>query len=423
MLTPILRLLFGLCLAWNATASPLDREIILVPQSGNQREDAEIARWQERARATAAGAEVFERLGWAYIAKARRTQDAGFYKLAEKTAAIIDAQFGATLDSRLLRGHVLHNLHHFREAEASARSLVADRGSPADLALLSDALMEQGKLGEAVTVLGRLVNVKPGVDAFSRIAQVRWLKGELAGATAAMESALAACAIRDAEVRAWLLTRLSGYHLQSGEVESALSLAEASDKAAPDYAPALLARGRALLALQRTEEAIGSLQSAARLDPLPEYQWWLADALRLGHRLTEAAAVEAKLKARGAMSDPRTFALFLATRQEDTASAVSLARAELEQRADVFTHDALAWALAANGELAAAAASIRHALSENTRDARLLLHAGEIARLQRDSAKAAGYFAAARLISGTLTPSERALLERRLAGDSLAHTN
>jgi DNA-binding NtrC family response regulator len=82
------------------------------------------------------------------VAKARRAQDAGFYKLAEKTSDAADARFGATPGSRLLRGHVLHNLHRFREAEAVARGLVAERGFAVDLSLLSDALVEQALEGE-----------------------------------------------------------------------------------------------------------------------------------------------------------------------------------------------------------------------------------------------------------------------------------
>ncbi len=64
--------------------------------------------------------------------------------------------------------------------------------------------------------------------------------------------------------------------------------------------------------------------------------------------------MEARLQASGRVNDPRTFLLFLATRGKDTARAVDLAEAELEQRQDVFTQDALAWALTADGRVAEA---------------------------------------------------------------------
>ena len=393
-----------------AATANLDREIVLAPHSGAAVEDAEIARWQERAGARGANVATFEGLGWAYSAKARRTLDAGFHKLAEKTADVIDAQFGATADSRRLRGHALHNLHRFREAEAVARQLVTATGSPADFALLSDALVEQGKIAEGAEALQRMVNLKPGVEAFSRIAQVRWLKGDLVGATAAMEMAFRSAGRDETETQAWLLTRLAGFALQAGETDHALALGEAANARLPDYAPALLATGRALLAQGKSIEAIARLIRAEALLPLPEYQWWLADALAGAGRSAEAALVEKRLMKHGASEDPRTFSLFLATRRVDADVALRLARAELHERADIFSQDAAAWALFASGAVAAADQAMGAALKEGTRDARLSLHAGVIARAAGRTAEARLHFAQAAGAVGTLLPSERTLL-------------
>ena len=116
--------------------------------------------------------------------------------------------------------------------------------------------------------------------------------------------------------------------------------------------------------------------------------------------------------ARCAAEDPRTFAVFLATRGRDGAVAVRRARDELAHRQDVFSHDALAWALARQGELSAAADAMQCALAERTQDARLFLHAGEIVRLMGRRDEAASFFEKAQAASGTLTPSERTLLQR-----------
>lgn len=397
------------------SAENIEREIVLTPQAGAAAEDAEIRQWQIRAGAPAAKAADFERLGWAFVGKARRTLDAGYYALAEKTVVALETQFGASAESRLLRGCVFHNEHRFHEAESIARGLVAERGEPEDFGLLGDALMEQGKLTEAVEALQRMVNLKPGVEAYSRIAHVRWLKGDLSGATAMMEAAARATSPREAEVCAWTLSRLAGFYLQAGRLDAALNAANAAAARAPDYPPALLARGRTLLAEGKNAEAVDALQRATDLNPLPEYQWWLADALRAAGRAREAAKVEAALKARGAASDPRTFALFLATRGEEPAVAVRLAREELANRADVFTHDALAWALAASGDSSAAETEMRAALAEHTADARLFFHAGEIALARGDAGEAERFFAQARPLSAALTPSERVRLTAHAA--------
>src|SRR5258705_9711008 len=93
----------------------------------------------------------------------------------------------------------------------------------------------------------------------------------------------------------------------------------------------------------------------------------------------EASEVEAHLCQHGASSDPRTLALYLATRHESPEVALRLARAELDSRNDVFTHDALAWSLAAAGNVVEALSEMQRALAEGTEDARLLFHAGIIA--------------------------------------------
>lgn len=399
-----------------AAPNALAEAIVLAPQGGAAPEDVAIAQWQERARSANATREAFTRLGWAYIAKARRTLDAGYYKLAEETADAIDARFGPDADSQLLRGHVCHNLHRFHEAEAIARHLTATRGDPEDYALLSDALMEQGRLAESVAALQRMVDLRPGAEAYSRIAHLRWLEGDLRGATAAMIEAERATGPNEAG--AWTRVRLALYCLQAGATARSLTLAESALHEVPAYPPALLARGRALLALGRTAEAIPALQRAAQLNPLPEYQWWLADALRAIGRRDEAIAVEKQIETRGARSDPRTLALFLATRHAAPAEAVQLARDELATRRDVFTHDALAWALLANGDATAAETEMQRALAAHTADARLFWHAGQIALACGHPAQARDYFARARPLAGTLTPGERTSLLART--DALA---
>ena len=67
----------------------------------------------------------------------------------------------------------------------------------------------------------------------------------------------------------------------------------------------MLARGRLLMAQGNDAQAIPSLARAARLNPLPEYQWAFIEALRMAKRADEADAVEVQLMQRGAVDDPR----------------------------------------------------------------------------------------------------------------------
>jgi tetratricopeptide (TPR) repeat protein len=338
--------------------------------------DAELRRLQDRVRPARDPVPFLEQLGWTYIAKARNSFDPGYYKLAEQTALCIEDKAPSNLDASLLRGHVLHSLHKFREGEVLAHELVAKRGGWLDYALLGDVLMEQGRLDEAVVAYQAMMDQKPSPQAYSRAAHMRWLKGDLPGAIELMEVAVGASGKDEAAL--WLQVRLALYQLQAGNAERAFALIDAALSLQPDYPPALLARGRILLSRGKTADAIEPLKRAAEATQLPEYLWVLDEAERAAGRDAEATIAEGILKHRGADDDPRTFALYLATRGEDLDTALRLANDELKTRADVFTLDALAWALHAAGKTTEAQAVMRRALAEGTQDPRLQFHAAFI---------------------------------------------
>ena len=85
-------------------------------------------------------------------------------------------------------------------------------------------------------------------------------------------------------------------------------------------------------------------------------------------------------------TDGRTLALFLATKNSDPTLALQLAEAELRVRGDVYTDDALAWALYRNGRFPEANTAISRATRLGTRDARLVYHEGAIRLAMGDAA-------------------------------------
>ena len=385
------------------------------PERGDH--DRTIARLQQDARDSNPGARgALERLGYAYVARARVRNDAGDYKLAEATAACLDARFPDDPSSLFLKGHVLHQLHRFREAEQIGRALVARRTFVLDYGLLGDALMEQGRLAEAADAYQRMLDLKPFYQSYTRAAHLRWLKGDVDGAIDAIRLAIAATSPRDPESAAWAWTRLAGYQLQSGRPDAALQATGNALQLQPEYAAALLTRGRILLAQRRLSDAVDVLRRAAGANPLPEYQWTLADALRQHGQDAEAAAVEAELMAHGSASDPRTFALYLASRRTDLPRAAALAEEELQARADIFTLDAHAWALAASGRAADAIPLIARAVAEGTQDGRLFLHAGVIHAAAGQPAEARAWLKKAARLRSMLLPSEADELARHLTG-------
>ncbi len=388
-------------------------EIALAAPPGGTPTDRELARLQQDARSGTTPHAKLERLGWAFIEKARLSYDAGYYKLAEQCARCLEARSSEhRFAALLLRGHALHNLHRFSEAETLARELTEKRGLAFDYGLLSDALMEQGRIDEAISACQRMMDLKPGPQAFSRAAHLRWLGGDLAGAGEMMRMAANAYSPRDGEVAAWAWTRLALYEFQAGHTKQAHTAISTALTAQPAYAPALLVRGRLLLAEGKNTEAIAALEPAAKANALPEYLWWLAESLRAAGREKEAAAVESRLTASGGQSDARTLSLFLATRGEQPEQALKLAQAEMNERADALTLDALAWAQCASGNITAAWTTMQRALKTGVVDARLFQHAAIIAARAGETKLSRRYLTSALAMRQMLMPGEQAQLNQ-----------
>jgi len=409
--------------------SPCD--LALAARSGDSETDREITRLQQEIRSNARPfqtAAMIEKLGWRFVEKARESFDPGFYKLAEQCALCLeskqsenqsavqsaDAPLSTPRSIRsaalLLRGHALHNLHRFGEAEKIGRELVEARGLAYDFGLLGDALIEQGKTDEAALAYQKMMEARPGPQAYGRAAHLRWMNGDTEGARALM--LMSAQSAGQTEPAAWAWSKLAIYELQAGEMKRAFAACDAALKTRSEYAPGLLALGRVLLAENKIGEAVDALERAAHLNPLPEYQWTLADALRAANRNDDAAEVERRLAATGAANDPRSYSLFLATRGREPDVALRLAEEELKVRRDVYTLDALAWAQGAKGDAAEAWKTMRSALTLGTADGRLYLHAAVIASQAGENRQARLYAGKAAKSAFSLLPSEKIRLKQ-----------
>jgi tetratricopeptide (TPR) repeat protein len=412
-----------------ATAAPC--EVALAAHSGDAQMDREIARIQQEIRSNAKPFQttaMIEKLGWSFVEKARESFDPGFYKLAEQCALCLESKQGESQSADqsanrplatprsihaaalLLRGHALENMHRFSEAEKIARELVETRGLAYDYGLLGDALIEQGKTDEAALAYQKMMEMRPGPQAYGRAAHLRWLKGDTEGARALM--LMSAQAAGETESAAWAWSKLAIFELQAGGVKRAHDASDAALRIRPDYAPGLLALGRVLLAENKTGEAVAALERAARLNPLPEYQWTLADALSAANRAGDAANVERRLAETGPANDPRSYSLFLATRGREPDVALRLAEEELKVRRDIYTLDALAWAQSAKGDAAEAWKTMQSALALGTADARLFLHAAAISAQAGETARAKIYAGKASKFAFSLLPGERIRLKR-----------
>jgi tetratricopeptide (TPR) repeat protein len=349
--------------------------------------DPQIEQGQQALRRLPGKPEGWILLGRLWIQKARESADPGYYLNADACAQEALQLDPSTPLAFGLQAQVALNAHRFTDALDLAQRALA--GSPDDLVALgtrSDALLELGRFEEAAAAAQRMMDLKPNLASYTRASYFRWLQGDLVGAKeAAWKAAQSGRSSRDPEPHAWALVQAALLFWHQGDYEGALAGFERALAELADYPPALAGKGRALLSLQKPREAIPPLEASYKKNPLVETAWLLGDARHAAG--DEAGAQEAYrwVAERGRLHDPRTLALWLATRRVDLDNALQMAKNEREKRGDIYTEDALGWALLRAGKAEEARPHLERAVRLGTPDASLLFHRGalEIAQNNR----------------------------------------
>jgi tetratricopeptide (TPR) repeat protein len=319
-------------------------------------------------------------LGRSWIEKARATSDPGFYLHADACADVVLATEPTNKLALGLKSLVALSEHRFAEARTIAdRALAEDPDESLARAARSDASFELGEVDEAAKSAQRLMDAKPGLPSYSRVAYLAWIHGRSSDA-----KRLALLAIdagrdgQDVEPYAWQLVQTATFFWHEGDYEGAEAGHDRALAVFPDYPPALVGKARAALSRGDAARAAPLLARAAEQSPLVETSWLRLEVEEaLGHADAARAARE-KLERDGKQTDHRTLSQFWSTRGERPDEALALAEDEMKIRPGIYTRDALAWALYRKGRFVEAKAASDDATKYGTKDARLLYHAGAI---------------------------------------------
>ncbi|GAC1580446.1 MAG: hypothetical protein NVS3B20_11290 [Polyangiales bacterium] len=356
------------------------QSLALAAPLGSAPIDRQIVQAQARARAGSDQVERWVVLGRLWVRKARESTDPGFYLNANACA---DIALGIADGDKLaldLRAMVLLNDHKFEEARALAQKVVdADSENPASYGNLSDALLELGRFEEAAAAAQRMMDLKPNLPAYSRASYFHWLEGDVDGAKRIAKLAIGSGGdTRDPEPQAWVMVQAATIFWHQGDFAGADLGCDMALGLLVNYPPALVCKARIAMARNDAKRAVDLLERAHRQSPLVETAWLLGDARGLAGDDRGAAAAYAIVEKDGRFGDGRTLSLFFSTKNRNAQEALALAEHEKKTRGDIYTDDALAWALYRNGKLPEAKAAVDHALRLGTRDARLLYHSGAI---------------------------------------------
>jgi tetratricopeptide (TPR) repeat protein len=293
----------------------------------------------------------FERAKGLVLAEVKRSSsDAKAWTLLA-WAHMIDHRFGDALD-----------------AARTANDLAPD--DPRPLALMSDALLELGRYDDAVAVTQRLVDLDPGVPAWTRAAHVRFLHNDLEGAIQLMDMAARAAGTRGAAA-AWVWVHLARLHLHAGDAAAAAGAIDAAQQAYPGLAIIVRERARLLLTQGDAQAALESYRQALALQPNAEdalAAWHLAHQLgQSGAEKHFAALLEALAKLDAGGLSRRALAEYFAEAGQ-TQQALELAQEELAARPDIYSHATLARVLVRAGDRSAAKRHAQAALALSTPD-------------------------------------------------------
>ena len=413
------------------TAVALVPESLLTPRpTGTERM---IHSAQTLVARTPKDATAYAGLGAAYFQRARETADVSDYELAEqaltKSLDLASEDFSSEAALETL-AEVCMGEHRFTDALTYAqRALSLGTGELSPFAIVGDAYADIGEYDKAAAAYGRLTprDMTPSPRAaYARDGRVSWLKfisGDTAGAIVLMKTAVAegVQAQLPAEKRACLYYELGEYDTQAGDAPSADAAYLAALNIHPGDYRALAALGKLRANLGRYVEAIMLYQKAIAIVPMPTFVAELGDLYAKSGNQTEARKQYALVEYIGLLGrinqvlHNRDLALFYADHDMKLSEALDLAQKELEVRRDIYTWDALAWALYKNGKLTEAAEASGKALHFGTRDSLLLFHAGMIAEGLGQHEQARGELKQALEINPHFHPIYAEAAQQRLA--------
>ena len=341
-------------------------------------------------------------LGDAYYQRARETGDQAFVDQAADAYEIALSRDPG--DTGALAGQATLALtrHDFRGGlELALQAREADPRSQAPYAPLVDAQIELGRYRAAVRSIERLIGLKPNLTAYTRVSYFRELQGDLPGALDAMRHAVSAgsASPENAAFTRSLLGKLQAdlgnYGAAKRSYVEALAIDPPNRSAAAGLAAIEAGSGN-------YESAIRRYRALVSKTGLPAHGYALAQAEEAAGRSAAAKrdyARAARLSEPGV--DTRSEAAVFEADHGDPAEAVRLARGGWEAAPSVSSADSLAWALLADGKLAAAQRFSREAMKLGSRDPSFLFHAGMIAAAAGEADRAQ------RLLSRLLEQSPR----------------
>ena len=304
-------------------------------------------------------------------------------------------------DTRKIQVSILLGEHDFPAALDAAKAL--NKQVPDDVmvyGLLTEANAELGNYRDAESAAQWMLNLRPGnLPALTHAAHLRELFGDTDGSYELLQMAYESTPPTEDEERAWLLTQMGQLRLATGNTDSAEKLLEQALATFPNYPLAIGALGEVRIEQTRYAEAVALFRQRYQFTSRSEHLYDLARALQLAGREGEAKKSFAEFERKSLLESSQKYNsnrelifYYADCVKQPIQAPLEVAEAGIRlAEGRLHALDAYAWALHRNGRDVEARKQIEAALAVGIRDAKLLLHAGEIALKLHDPDAARRY--------------------------------
>ncbi len=320
-------------------------------------------------------------LASAYVQKSRETTDFSYLDKAVLILNGVLSSDSANYEALRLLTETQLERHLFSTAVDSSRRLI--QISPADpwnWGTLGDAYVEIGEYDKGAEAYQKMVSLRPDLASYNRAAHFRFLYGDVPAAIAIMKKAIDSESSAPENI-AWCMVDLGNIYFKTGQLALAQQSFTDALRTFKNYHPAYAGLGRVLAETGDIPGAIRNYRRAQEITPLPDYAAALFDLYKktaqdgLAAQQMDLLNVIDKVSVASGEKANRNLALAFADHDVKLDRALQLAQGELEFRRDVYTYDALAWALYKNHRIDEARQYMEKALALQTPEPNFRLHA------------------------------------------------
>jgi tetratricopeptide (TPR) repeat protein len=383
--------------------------------------DQQIAAYQKQAAAQPSNAHSQNLLASAYIQKVRESTDFTYLDRASKIIDSVLTADASNYEAMRLRSEIEMERHHFAQVADYSEELIKIAPDDAfNFGVLGDARMEMGQPDQAEKAYKRMLALRPNQASYNRAAYHRFVTGNAAEAIGLMNLAIAAGGWSP-ENTAWCLVELGRMYFKTGQLEPAEKAFSNALALFDGYHTANAGLGMVYAAQGKTDDAIGRYKRAQSSVPLPDYAGALyAIYTQAGRRKDAAKQIEMvdivdQLGQATGEKTNRNLAVIYCDENRRIGRALELIREELKVRQDVYTYDALAWALFKDKQYADAQGAAERAIKLGTSEPGFYYHAGMIAAALGHKADAVKLLGRALELNPKFDPMQSPIAEQTLA--------